>query len=296
MPALASHCQRRGARASVHARETQGSLVIHPPDLQTRRMRPSRRLPLSREDVVRLLSLLVLFAIVLLIALATDVFDHITPGVVHEWVRRTGVWAPVAYLVGFVVRPLSLVPLSVWLVVGGIAFGWTWAALYAVAGVSVGAAAEFMAARLLGREFVARFLSRLGGRGRRLPKVWGARLVLSLQLVPFMPHDLINVAAGCSGIPYWRFLLGSSLGTLPGILLFTYAGSVLMAPGTTRFYAAFAALAALVLVSFAAARRLRSGLGGVAGDGEQIELEQGESREGGPRRGGALEPSAPEGA
>lgn len=209
-------------------------------------------------DVLRVSILLFLFGGVLAVALATDAFDEGTPETVHRWVRSSGVWAPAVYIVGFVVRPLTLVPLMIWLVVGGIAFGWGWGALYAVIGVNLGAAAEFMTARFVGRDFVERFVIRRFGSPRGLPRGWSTRLVLSLQLLPVMPHDLLNAAAACSQLPYWRFLIGSALGTLPGLLLYTYAGSVLMAPGSGRFYAAFVALAALSVTSLWASRRLRS--------------------------------------
>jgi uncharacterized membrane protein YdjX (TVP38/TMEM64 family) len=75
--------------------------------------------------------------------------------------------------------------------------------------------------------------------------------------MPFMPHDLLNAAAGCSTLSYWRFLAGSAPGTLPAILLYTYAGSVLMAPGSGRFYAAFVAVCAIAAASVVAHRWLR---------------------------------------
>ncbi|MFN2431946.1 MAG: TVP38/TMEM64 family protein [Gemmatimonadota bacterium] len=218
-------------------------------------MRPAFRVRLGRDDVVRLAILLALFGAVFVVALLTDSFDRVTPRQVRDGVRAAGVWAPAFYIAGFFLRPLTLAPLTLWLVAGGIAFGWSWAALYALVGVNLSAAAVFLGARWLGRDFVARLLGSRVARVR--PARWNARFVLSLQLFPLMNHDLLNVAAACSGIPYWRFLAGSSLGTLPGVLLYTYAGSVLMAPGSPQFYVAFTALAALSIVALVAARRAR---------------------------------------
>jgi uncharacterized membrane protein YdjX (TVP38/TMEM64 family) len=234
--------------------------------LQTRRMRLRRRLRLAPRDVIRLVALLALFAAVLLVALVSDVFEEVTPSLIHETVRDAGVWAPAIYLAGFVVRPITLLPLTFWLVAGGIAFGWTRGLPYAFVGANLGAAATFLAARSLGRDFVFRFFgrrpARVGDTGR-----WGARHVLSLQLFPLMHHDLLNVAAACSRIPYARFLIGSALGTLPGIVLYTYAGSVLLAPGSPQFWTAFTALAALSVLSLLASRRsLRRGAEAVAGE------------------------------
>jgi len=93
---------------------------------QTTRMLPplgqGRRRP-ARAHVLRIGILLVLFAVVLVLAIFTDVFDHVTPRAVHEWVRRAGPWAPALYLAGFVARPLTLLPLTIWLFAGGVAFG-----------------------------------------------------------------------------------------------------------------------------------------------------------------------------
>jgi uncharacterized membrane protein YdjX (TVP38/TMEM64 family) len=216
----------------------------------------ARRPRLTSGVVVRLVLLVGLFAAALAVALSTDAFDRITPHGVHDWVHRAGVWAPLLYLVGFVLRPLTMVPLTLWLLVGGVAFGWLSGALYALVGVNLGAAAVFLGARFLGRDVVERLLRRSPARAEA-PRRWDARLVLSLQLFPFMPHDLLNAAAGWSKIPYRRFLIGSALGTLPFSLLYTYAGSVLMAPGSGRFFVAFGALAALSVVSLSLARRGR---------------------------------------
>jgi uncharacterized membrane protein YdjX (TVP38/TMEM64 family) len=213
--------------------------------------------PFPAAHVYRLVFLLAVFAVVLVLGLSTDEFERITPRGVHRWVRGAGVWAPAAYVAGFLVRPLTLLPLTLWLVTGGVAFGWLWGALYALIGVNAGAAVGFFTARGLGRDLVNRLLRRRPAAQPR-PRVWSARLVLSLQLFPFMPHDLLNAAAGVSAMPYWRFLLGSALGTLPFVVLYTYAGSVLVAPGSFAFYAAFAALAALSIASFVASRRMRA--------------------------------------
>jgi uncharacterized membrane protein YdjX (TVP38/TMEM64 family) len=257
----------RGGKMPAAVRRRQAeTLVSGGPTVQTRWMRLRRRPRLAPQDVLRLVALLALFAAVLLVALVTDVFEEITPRRIHETVRHAGVWAPAIYLVGFVLRPITLLPLTFWLVAGGIAFGWTRGVPYAFVGANLGAAATFLAARALGRDFVLRRLGR-PTEALRTSGRWGARHVLSLQLFPFMPHDLLNVAAACSRIPYGRFLVGSAIGTLPGIVLYTYAGSVLLAPGSTQFWTAFAALAALSAASLLASRRfLRRGARAVAGE------------------------------
>jgi uncharacterized membrane protein YdjX (TVP38/TMEM64 family) len=219
-------------------------------------MRPPRLGRVSAADAFRLLTLVAVFGGVLLLALTTDIFEDFSPSDVRRWVDIVGVSAPLLYVAGFIVRPFTLIPLTLWLLAGGLAFGWFRAALYAVLGVNLGAALVFFGARALGRDFVMRLLGRPRDY-RQGSRLWGTRFVLSLQLLPFMPHDLLNLAAGCSAMPYWRFLVGSALGTIPGILLYTYAGSALLAPGSRQFYIAFAGLIILSITSLVWARWFR---------------------------------------
>jgi uncharacterized membrane protein YdjX (TVP38/TMEM64 family) len=118
-------------------------------------------------------------------------------------------------------RPFLLLPITpLWLATGFV-FGWP-GALISMIGTSAGAAIFFFLARRLGRGFVER---RFGVTGRRWAIDHPAdslRAVMSLQVMPFMPHDLINGVAGISRMPYRSFFLGSLLGTLPIVLVYTW--------------------------------------------------------------------------
>lgn len=71
-----------------------------------------------------------------------------------------------------------------------------------------------------------------------------------------MPHDLVNGFAGVSRMPYRYFFVGSLVGSLPIIVLYTYIGSALLAVDSPRFWIAVGLLSVLTVAMLAWNRRL----------------------------------------
>lgn len=200
--------------------------------------------------------LLVLFGAVFALARIGGLTDRLADVQIRGALRDLGYWAPAGLLAVFVVRPLALIPITPFWIASGALFGWLEGALWATLGTSMGAALGFGLARHLGRDFVER---RLGRHARR----WGGfeasermRTVLALQLIPIMPHDLINNLAGVSRIPYRSFFLGSLLGTAPIISLYAYIGDAVWEIPSPRFWIAMALLSALTITMLIWNRRL----------------------------------------
>jgi uncharacterized membrane protein YdjX (TVP38/TMEM64 family) len=55
----------------------------------------------------------------------------------------------------------------------------------------------------------------------------GFRAVVTIRQLP-VPHMAVNVAAGVSGMPWRAFALGSLVGALPTIVIYTYFASSLV--------------------------------------------------------------------
>ena len=49
--------------------------------------------------------------------------------------------------------------------------------------------------------------------------------MIAIRLVPFMPYGLLNFAAGLTTVSYQDYVLGTLLGTTPGILPYVLLGS-----------------------------------------------------------------------
>ena len=121
-------------------------------------------------------------------------------------------------------------------------------ALATLSGVLLGTTALFFGSgKLFGDRSSERadgLVAKLTDRIRRRPIL----AVAGLRLVITLPYGPITIAASLAGIDYKRFLLGSIIGDLPVVLLYSFAGERLAAMATTS-----EAVSPLTLIILAAA-------------------------------------------
>lgn len=172
-------------------------------------------------------------------------------------VGAAGPLAPATFVVLYVLLTVLLVPGSVPTVAAGALFGAVWGSVLTVVGATLGASAAFLLARHAGRAAVA---PRLGARGRRVD-AWLARhgflAVLLVRLVPLAPFNVVNYAAGVSGVSARSYVLATAVGIVPGTVAFVVLGSAVSRPGSAAFVGSLAAVAVLSLGGWVAGRRLR---------------------------------------
>lgn len=161
-------------------------------------------------------------------------------------VEDSGPLAPVVYLLLLVfqavVSPLPAPPVAF---VGGFVFGTGWGFALTWTGALLGGAACFGLSRAFGRGLVTR-----SERVRQLDSYveeHGTLVVFVLRLIPLVSFDAISYAAGLSGLPFWKFLLATALGMIPGTFVFVYLGGASPGPG---LYVALCALAALGVAAY----------------------------------------------
>jgi uncharacterized membrane protein YdjX (TVP38/TMEM64 family) len=181
----------------------------------------------------------------------------------HEWLRPAGLarlreaatgaggWAPVLYVLGYVLAELLFVPAIPLTVLGGVLFGPAWGAAYASAGATLAAAVAFLIARHVAREAIARRVAgspRLARMDAALAR-HGWRILVVTRLVPLFPFNLQNFAYGLTSIRFWTYVLVSWATMLPGTVALTMAGGALSQGGELgRALWMLAAAAALVLL------------------------------------------------
>ena len=161
-------------------------------------------------------------------ALGVDV-RQMTPERVREFVLSFGVWAPVVYLVGYG-QPVVPLPASILTATAGLAFGPWWGTLAAVGGATARACTQFLVARLLGRDAVAKLLK---GKAAALDQKIGAqgfKTVLLIRLIPNLPYDMQNYGLGFSRVRFGPYALATFLGILPGSFAYVYLGHSLTDP------------------------------------------------------------------
>jgi len=154
---------------------------------------------------------------------------HITPEKIRGFVLSFGVWAPAVYLLAYA-QPLIPLPASVMTLTGGLAFGPWWGTLAALVGATARATSEFLVARLLGRETVAKLLKgKVAALDQKLEDN-GFKAVLLIRLIPNVPFDFQNYGLGFSRVKLVPYVLASFLGMLPGCFAFVYLGYSLTDP------------------------------------------------------------------
>jgi len=153
----------------------------------------------------------------------------VTPGTIRAFVLTFGVWAPVVYLDAYG-QPVVPLPASVMTITGGLAFGPAWGTLAALTGATIRACTEFLVARLLGREAVAKLLKgKAASLDQRIGE-HGFQTVLLIRLIPSLPFDMLNYGLGFSRVRFAPYALASFLGIIPGSFAYVYLGYSLTDP------------------------------------------------------------------
>jgi uncharacterized membrane protein YdjX (TVP38/TMEM64 family) len=151
-----------------------------------------------------------------------------------------------AFLLGTALLvPRNLLVLATVLVVGPVA-----GALLATMAIVAASLLAFLAGRAGGRELVRRVAGRSPlGIGRKLAGR-GLTSIVLVRLVPVGPATVVDLACGAARLPLGAFVLGTALGSLPGIAIFALFGArlaeLVRAPSPLNLV--LAAAPALVLV------------------------------------------------
>jgi uncharacterized membrane protein YdjX (TVP38/TMEM64 family) len=166
-----------------------------------------------------------------------------------------GTWGPVLFVGGFVLGSLIAVPVSLLIVVSALVYAPFPAALYALGGSLLAAAAAYGLGVYLGGPLVARLA---GGRIHRLSERLAQRGILTIvavRIIPVAPFTLINLLAGASHIRFRDFMIGTLIGMAPGIVAIAVFAQGLLAlvreadlKGFLVAVLAFALIAAVIVL------------------------------------------------
>ena len=109
--------------------------------------------------------------------------------------------------------------------IGGFLFG-TWIATIATnIGATIGASLTFLLVRyLLADTFQKQYSAQLTTFNANIA-AYGAQYLLLARLMIFIPFFLVNIGAALTNVPLLTFIVTTSLGIMPGSLVYAYAGS-----------------------------------------------------------------------
>jgi uncharacterized membrane protein YdjX (TVP38/TMEM64 family) len=143
-------------------------------------------------------------------------------------VDALGGWAPLVFVLTEAAGILAFVPGTLFTLVGGAVFGFQRGVVYSFAGAAIGSTAAFLIGRYIARDAVQRRLARMP-RFQSIDRAVAGdavRILFLLRLSPIMPFNVLNYALGLTAVRLSDFLVAMA-GTLPGTIVYAYAGKVM---------------------------------------------------------------------
>ena len=145
-----------------------------------------------------------------------------------DQVRQLGAWAPVLFILLYIVSCMAVIPASVLTIGGGALFGVVQGSIYVSIAATLGATAAFLMGRYLARDWITR---KLGAHPAfvaidKSVAEEGWRIVFLTRLCPIFPFFLMNYAYGLTRISLRDYVLATWIGIIPGSTLFVYIGSL----------------------------------------------------------------------
>lgn len=145
-----------------------------------------------------------------------------------QWVEGLGYWAPVAFIVGYAVFTVGLIPGSILTMAGGALFGLLYGTIFVTIGAVIGATCSFLISRYIAR---GKFEKSIEGNKKfaaidKAIAEQGGKIVLLLRLSPAFPFTYLNYALGLTKVPVAQYVM-ASVGMIPGTFLWVYYGKAI---------------------------------------------------------------------
>lgn len=147
----------------------------------------------------------------------------------QTWLQQMGIWAPIIFIVLYTVGTLLVLPSTPLNLSGGAIFDVWWGTIWTTVAAVIAAVVAFAFTRTVGRELITR---KLAGRWEAIDaeiRQGGLFYLFAIRLLPIIPYGLVNFGAGLTSIRFRDYLVGTILGTVPGVLPFVMMGSGLQA-------------------------------------------------------------------
>jgi len=162
------------------------------------------------------------------------------------WFAGLGFWAPVVFVVLWIVAAVFFLPGLAITIAGGLIFGAVWGTVWTTVGANLGAIAAFLIGRYAARDMVEGMVEK----NQALRKIdegvvrQGWRMLLITRLVPIFPFNVQNYVYGLTDIPLRTYVLVTVPCMLPATIAFNFAaGSVRTGEfGKTLWYLGVAAV------------------------------------------------------
>jgi len=150
------------------------------------------------------------------------------PNKIKNWITSYGKYGIVMFLfVQFLQVVAFFIPGEVVQIAGGYIYGTLFGSIISILGITFGSIAAYSISRIYGKPLVNKIIS--GKDLKFFHKVLNLGsvdyIVFLLYLIPGIPKDVLAYICGISNIKFKHFIVYSTLGRLPGIIISAYFGS-----------------------------------------------------------------------
>lgn len=217
-----------------------------------------------------------------MIAVTVLSFDTLTgfvkdPAAFRDTIDAYGFWGKGLFVLLMAAQVvLAVIPGHPFEIAGGVCFGIFEGALLTLLGAAIGSAVNFALARLFGVRAVTAFYPE-----EKLQKVFFLKeskrqdlLTVITFLIPGIPKDMLAYFMGLTKMHFWKFLLLSSLGRLPGIVLAVIGGTAAGERSLGMFIAFGVAFLVLLILSVILYRIQKRAIKAESAGAEQTATEQ----------------------
>jgi phospholipase D1/2 len=156
----------------------------------------------------------------------TPLAEIVTAERILGWTRtvRETWWAPIVLMAAYTPAAFVLLPRPLVTLVIVMTFGVRLGLVYATSGVLIAALVTYYAGRLLPKKTLERLAGDALEPVGKLLREHGVVAVFGSNMLPTPPFVVQNMIAGAVRIPLWKFMLGTLIALLPGMLAWTVFG------------------------------------------------------------------------
>lgn len=175
----------------------------------------------SRNGAAKAIVFVLFLATTVWLFRATELREWIAPERIEGFVRASGPWGPLVFIVVYAVGICLFLPATLFTGIGAVLFGTLFGFVYNEIGALLGASAAFFIGRYLGRDFAA---SLIGDRLRKYDDriaANGFRTTLYLRLV-FFPFTPLNFGMGLTRVSFRDYFFGTLCGIIVGGFVLTF--------------------------------------------------------------------------
>jgi phospholipase D1/2 len=186
----------------------------------------------------------------------TPLAELLTAERLSGWTRavRDTWWAPLVLVAAYTPAAMLMFPRPILTLVSIIAFGTWLGILYSAAGIMLAAMLSYYAGRAMGQRRVERIAGSGLDPAKRVLRRHGVVAIFALNMAPVPPFIVQGLIAGAWRVDAWHYALGSALGMLPSLFVWTVFGrqaaAALDDPSSISWGVIAAAVALLALLTY----------------------------------------------